>query len=55
MSEAAQSKPTTPAERFYAGLKQVMSVSKKEILRREAEYREQRRAKRKQHGGAASS
>ena len=49
MSEAAQPHPT-PAERFRAAMKQILTVSKPEILRREAEDMKQRREKRQSKG-----
>lgn len=46
MSETAQPHPT-PAERFRTAMKQILTVSKPEILRREAEDMKQRRENRK--------
>ena len=36
------STPPKQAEKFYAAMKQILSVSKEEILRREAEYKKHR-------------
>ena len=47
MSESAAQPDPTPAQRFQNAMKQILSVSKPEILRREAEYREQRKAEKK--------
>jgi hypothetical protein len=48
MSDAAKSE-MHPFERFREAMKQLLTVSKKEILRREAEHREQ--SKGGKHGG----
>ena len=47
MSETAQPE-NQEFERFHAALKQILTVSKPEILRREAEAKEQRKALRKE-------
>jgi len=49
MSETARPHPTE-AQRFVAAMKQLVSVSKPEILRLEREAKAQRKAKR--NGGA---
>lgn len=36
-----------PAEKFRAAMKQILSVSKEEILRREADYKKQRALQKK--------
>jgi len=43
MSEAAHQ--TTPAEKFREAMKKILSVPKAEILRREDEYKKQRKQK----------
>lgn len=44
MSDAAKPEPH-PFEKFRAAMKQLLTVSKPEILRREAEYKKARKAK----------
>lgn len=39
-----------PEEKFRAAMKQILTVPKEEIVRRETEYRKQREAKKKQNG-----
>ena len=51
MSEPAPNEPTSEADRFRAAMKHILTVPKAEILRREAEYRKQRKAR---HGESAS-
>ena len=48
MSESSQpvENPAEAFERFREGMKQILTVSKPEILRREREAKEQRKAKR---------
>jgi hypothetical protein len=46
MSDTAKPEPH-PFERFREALKQIVSVPREEILRREAEYKKQRKAERK--------
>lgn len=50
MSDAAQPAPT-PVERFRAAMKQILTVPKTEILRREAEDMKRRRARRRKANG----
>jgi hypothetical protein len=47
MSKPEQSPSTTPYERFVSAMKQVMSVSKKELERREAAWRKKRQARKR--------
>ena len=39
--------PPNPAEKFLAAMKQILSVSKEEVLRREDDYKKQRAAAKK--------
>jgi hypothetical protein len=44
MSEATHPEPS-PAAKFEAAMRKILSVSKPEILRREAEHRDRQQAK----------
>jgi hypothetical protein len=48
MSEAAKREPH-PFERLKDAMKQILTVPKAEILRREEEYKKQRKAKKDGH------
>jgi hypothetical protein len=49
MSVPESARPLTPYERFVAATKQILSVSKEELNKRDAAWRKKRRAK-KQRG-----
>jgi hypothetical protein len=45
MSKSDSARPPTPYERFVAATKQILSVSKTELEKREATWRKRRTAK----------
>ena len=49
MSEAAKPEPH-PFEKLKEAMRQILTLPKTEILRREAEYKNQRKAERRKHG-----
>ena len=49
MAERDSPRPLTPYERFVAATKRVLAVSKKELDKREAAWRERRAKRKPQH------